>query len=82
MTDDRLTQLDNLYGPILGSSVLWRVLGFSSPDAFRKAVRRGTVPVETFIIPNRRGVFARTTAVASWLSELDTPAINKPATGQ
>ena len=65
------------HGPILACPALWRVLGYRSADAFRKAVQRGTVPVETFSIPHRRGRFARTDDVITWLDGL-TARVGSP----
>jgi hypothetical protein len=59
--------LEQLYGPVIPSAVLWRALGFPSPDALRKAIARGTAPVQTFTLENRRGRFAYTRDVVLWL---------------
>ena len=55
---------------------LWRALGYVSAQAFRKAVRLGTVPVSTFTIEKRRGRFAKTCEVAQWIATLDVAAAN------
>ena len=65
--------IEREHGPILACPVLWRLLGYRSVDAFRKAVQRKTVPVDTFTIPNRRGRFARTAEVVRWLDTLNQP---------
>jgi hypothetical protein len=59
--------IEREHGPILSCPALWRLLGYRTADAFRKAVQRKTVPVETFSIPHRRGRFARTADVVRWL---------------
>ena len=70
MTEQELrAQLLEQYGPVLGGGQLRRVLGFSTAGAFRQATLRGTVPVPTFTVPNRRGRFALTQEVARWLYE-------------
>jgi len=57
------------YGPMLSGTSLCTALGYRSPDAFRQAVARGTVPVPVFPIANRRGKFALAKDVARWLAE-------------
>lgn len=66
--------IEREHGPILSCPTLWRLLGYRTADAFRKAVQRDTVPVETFSIPHRRGRFARTAEVVRWLDTLTTPS--------
>jgi len=58
------------YGPILNSSVLWKILGYRTNAAFRQALVRKTVPVSIHKIKNRRGSFALSHDVAVWLSTL------------
>ena len=58
-----------LYGPILTGDALWRSLGYTSKEAFRQALSRGTVPVHIFSIQNRRGKFALAKDVAQFLTE-------------
>lgn len=58
-----------LYGPMISGKSLVKVLGYSSADAFRQAVSRGTVPVKVFPIENRRGRFALACDIAKWLAE-------------
>lgn len=62
-----------VYGIVVGGAALWRLLGYRSGDAFRKAVQRGTLPVQTFAIPHRRGRFARTIDISTWLASLTAP---------
>lgn len=63
---DRLTRL---YGPLLASRDLWKILGYASPAAYRQARIRGTLPVAEFEIEGRRGRFVLTQEVAEWLAE-------------
>jgi len=70
------SDLTDRYGPLLSSSVLTRVLGYASADAFRQALARKTVPVPVFRMPNRRGHFALTRDVAQWLARQRQAAIN------
>lgn len=62
--------LTSAYGPIVGGEKLARLLGYPSSEAFRQALNRGQLPVETFNIPHRRGKFAYTEDIAAWLSSL------------
>lgn len=62
--------LTSAYGPIVGGEKLSRLLGYPSSEAFRQALSRGQLPVETFNIPHRRGKFAYTDDIAAWLSGL------------
>ena len=43
---------------------------YNSSQAFRKAAARGDVPVRTFHIERRRGLFAYSSEVAQWLGTL------------
>ena len=56
------------HGPVLGGDDLARALGYRSQAAFRQARRRGQVDIALFSLPNRRGVFALTWVVATWLA--------------
>lgn len=54
-------------GATVGGVALTRALGYPSQDAFRKAHQRGRVPVTTFEVEGRRGRFALTIDIASWM---------------
>lgn len=56
------------YGAMLFGKELHRTLGYATPEAFRQAVSKNTVPVPIFSIKNRRGKFALSKDVAKWLS--------------
>ncbi|WP_095158044.1 hypothetical protein [Pseudomonas sp. Irchel 3E13] len=72
--------LKDRYGLMVGSSALWRELGYASYEAFRKAKQRGTIEVPLFDVPNRRGSFALSKEVASWVArQRCSPAGEKPA---
>jgi hypothetical protein len=58
------------YGPIVGGSALWKLLGFRTSAAFRQALSRGKLPIAVFPIPNRKGKFALVNDVAQWLVAL------------
>ncbi|WP_153013405.1 hypothetical protein [Aquitalea pelogenes] len=71
---DRLTEelqdtLTRLYGPLLASRDLWKLLGYASPAAYRQARARKRLPVAEFEIEGRRGRFALTRDVARWLAQ-------------
>lgn len=66
-------QLLTNYGPLLGSRELWRVLGYSSPAAFRQAKFRNQLPIKVFEIEGGRGSFALTIEVAAWLATQRLP---------
>ncbi|WP_109477294.1 hypothetical protein [Paraburkholderia sp. C35] len=56
------------YGLLLSGCSLWKAIGFLSSSAFRKAASRGALPVKTFRIEGRKGLFAYTSDVATWIS--------------
>jgi hypothetical protein len=58
------------YGPLVGGDTLIKLLGYSSGEAFRQAQHRGTVPIDVFTIPNRKGKFAFTNDLIRWLMDL------------
>lgn len=68
--------LTDRYGPLMPSSVLVRVLGYASADAFRQSLARKTVPVPVFRMPSRRGHFALTHDVAQWLAKQRQAAVD------
>ena len=61
--------LTRLYGPLLASRDLWKLLGYASPAAYRQARARNRLPVAEFEIEGRRGRFALTQDVARWLAQ-------------
>lgn len=62
------TEFVTRYGELMTGIPLYRSLGFQSSEAFRQAKKRKTVPIRTFRLPQRRGHFALTRDIASWLS--------------
>lgn len=67
-------QLARAYGQLLGLEALRHVLGYPSTVAMRRAHQRGVFPVPLRRLPGRRGLFALTKDVATWLEHLsDTP---------
>lgn len=61
--------LNHLYGPLLGSRDLWKVLGYKSPVAYRQARSRKRISIPEFEIEGRSGHFALTVDVARWLAK-------------
>ena len=70
------------YGAIIYGHDLWKVLGYTSGSAFRKAVQRKTVPVPTYKRPGYRRRFARTHDIAKWLVALGSELDNKQIEGE
>ncbi|MFL4024463.1 hypothetical protein LER28_30220 [Pseudomonas aeruginosa] len=60
--------LKDRYGLMVSSAALWRELGYASYEAFRKAKQRGRIEVPMFAVPNRRGSFALSKEVATWIA--------------
>lgn len=56
------------FGPMIYGQVLYKSLGYTSADAFRQALSRQSVPVDTFPIEGRRGKFALTRDIAKWIA--------------
>ena len=56
-----------IYGAVVGGKELARALGFRTQSAFRKALDRGALSVPLFQLPGRRGRFALSTELATWL---------------
>ena len=69
-----LTQLSkemvSAHGEVIGGSALQQCLGFRSARSFQRALHAGNLQVQTFLLPGRRGRFARTRDVALWLATL------------
>lgn len=81
--DDLHRSLIEVYGPLLSDALLWRALGFKTWAGFDKAVRRGKVGVRVLTLPGRRGRYALTRDVASWLWEVRaTEAEPRPPQGE
>ena len=63
-------ELHQEYGPLIGGPDLVKVLGFRSNSSFKRARKLGQIDLEMFGIEGRKGSFAYTKNVASWLSNL------------
>lgn len=75
-TDTLRSALAKEYGPMMGGEDLRRALGFKTAASFARAVREKTLGLPVFNIAGRRGKFALTSDVATWLAALrsGTPA--------
>jgi hypothetical protein len=78
---DLAAQLLGRYGPMLGGRDLYAALGFKSYAAFHRSKQRGEIGVTVFPLPGRRGWFALTFDVATWLSEQADPSRSVPTKG-
>ncbi len=67
------------FGPVMGNEDLMKILGFKTMFAFRAAIKRNTVGIDTFNIKGRRGKFAYTRDVENWLSSLNHAPANNNA---
>jgi hypothetical protein len=69
LTAELEKDLTDRHGPMLPSRVLWKVLGYSSPAAWRQSISRRTVPIPIFQLEGRSGYFALSRDVARWMAE-------------
>lgn len=75
VADELLQSLSDRYGAVLSSRGLIKELGYPSAASFHQALARGTVPVPIFKIEHRRGSFALSLDVATWLSRQRAQAV-------
>lgn len=62
------SDLNKKYGPLIGGKDLVLTLGFKTAPAFRRAEKMGLLGVKVFSIAGRRGKFAYTKDVATWIA--------------
>lgn len=71
-SDDRVKQIEDglvlRYGPLLTLADLSEVLRYPSVQSVQKARLRGSLPVQMFRIPPRRGWFSSTRGLAEFLA--------------
>jgi hypothetical protein len=71
----RIEQIEHdllsMFGAEVGGADLRRLLGYRTPDAFRKAASRGKIPVRTYLHSLRRGRFASARVLAEWMESLE-----------
>ena len=70
------------FGVVVSSAEAARLLGFRNTDALAKARVRGLLPIHMFRLPNRKGWFAETTAIALWLTHAVAANGGPPHIGQ
>lgn len=63
--DSLIALMYQVLGPLVAKDCLWKELGYSSSEALRMAVNRGTVPVT--LMPHRHGKFGLSEEIAKWL---------------
>jgi hypothetical protein len=71
-----IEMLQARYGVIVAGRDLVRLLGYRTSAAFRQAVHRQSVGVQTFFIRGRRGRCACTSDIARWASSHGAPLVN------
>lgn len=70
--ESTLRMLIEKYGPLIGGEELRRALGYRTWSSFARAVRSDSLGVKVFDLPGRRGKFALTGDVASWLDRMSS----------
>lgn len=71
-SSDLTNQLLSRFGPTIGGQDLYSSLGFKTYAAFHRSQRREALGVNVFKLPGRRGWFALTGDVATWLEKQAT----------
>jgi hypothetical protein len=66
----RLGEFLARYGELMTPAELTKVFRYPSARAFRRAIQNGAFPVPVVQVPGRRGRFALTRDVVSWLEDL------------
>ncbi len=71
MTHNPLADLSNQlilrFGPTMGGQDLYTALGFKTYAAFHRSQQRQALGVHVFKLPGRRGWFALSVDIATWL---------------
>jgi hypothetical protein len=67
---DFSTILFDQFGPLIGGVDLVKILGFRTSSAFSKSLRERRIGIDIFDIPGRKGKFAYSEDVATWLSQV------------
>lgn len=65
--DELLVKIVDEFGLYVRIADAWRVLGFRSLDAARRAATQGRLGVEVLSIPGRRAKVIRSQTLARWL---------------
>ncbi len=72
LSGDLVNQLLSRFGPTIGGQDLYSALGFKTYAAFHRSQQRDELGVHVFKLPGRRGWFALTSDVATWLEKQST----------
>lgn len=75
-------ELIECFGPLMGGRDLMAALGYRTPSAFSRACKAGLLGVRVFVLPGRKGKFAMTTDVASWLEKASGDYVNQKLSGE
>lgn len=62
-----VAQVVSRFGPLIGGSDLRQLLGFRTASAMQRAMRKGLLSAPVFALEGRRGLFAITAEVATWI---------------
>ena len=76
--EDLVLELSRRYGEVVGGKTLWHILGYKTLAAFKQAILRDSLSLPTFYIEGRKGRYALTSDVATWLIECKSN-IGKPS---
>lgn len=70
MTQDEALEIKYLraFGAVLSAAQTAQVLGYRSTATLAKARSRGQLPIQMFPLPHRRGLFANTVEIATWIA--------------
>lgn len=68
---DRERTLAERFGPLMSLEDVVQVLKYPSMQAARKAIMRGSFPLEMIRLPSRRGLFVTARQVALYIDTLD-----------
>ena len=55
------------FGPLVGGRDLRELLGFRTAAAMQRAMRKGLIGAPVFAMEGRRGLFAITAEIATWI---------------
>lgn len=72
MEDQFFNDLMEKFGALIGGDSLRKVLGYKTQQAFRQANSRNLLPIQVFVLQNRRGKFAYAKDIAIWLARVKT----------
>ena len=67
--DEMVAHISAELGIFVRVTDAWRLLGYPSPEAARKAALRNRFPIDVIKLPERRGRFVRSKDLAAWLFE-------------